>query len=105
MDEITQMKLALYDEMMERMLEINEKEAEMIENKRIYNYHLTKDDSFVYLDEQKDLKELNIKDQQIINEQNNLYNFNKVSTQLNKYKKTYNTLKYFAYPLKWLPFV
>ena len=107
-NEIMQKKLDLYERFFDEMLQINKEEAQLLHNKtleeqnRIKNQNI--EDNFIYLDEARDLKELSMKEQKIIDEQNNLHNYENLKTQLNKYQNIYSVAKYITYIPKWIPF-
>lgn len=104
--EIMQKKLDLYDKFFDEMLKINEEEANLLHNSMLESQikQQSIEENFIYLDEMRDLTDLNIKEQKIINEQNNFYNYEKLKTKLEKFQDAYSIVKYMTYIPKWIPF-
>jgi len=106
--EIMQRKLDLYERFFEEMKQIDEQEAEMCHKSMLEAENKKKnekiEENFIYLDEHRDLSELSIKEKKIINEQNNLHNYENLKTTINKYQNIYSVAKYVTYIPKWMPF-
>jgi len=104
-----QRKLDLYERFFDEMKQIEEEEAKMCHKSMLeaqYKKNNEKiEENFIYLDEFRDLNELSMKEQKIINEQNNLHNYDNLKTTINKYQNVYSVAKYFTYIPKWMPFV
>lgn len=107
-EEIMRKKLDLYERFFEEMLEINQEESKLLHNQALAEQNRIKsqniEDNFIYLDEERDLRELSIKEQKAISEQNNLHNYENLKTQVNKYQNIYSVAKYVTYIPKWYPF-
>lgn len=105
-NEIARKKLALYEEFYEKMRDLDEEEANMMHNYKLEEQYKNSkiEENFIYLDEMRDLKELNIKEQKIIGEQNNLYNYSNLKTQASKLQNVYSIAKYVTYIPRWIPF-
>ncbi len=102
MDEhaIMQKKIDLYEKFFDEMKEIEQEEIKIFNNSQNKNI----EENYIYLDEARDFKDLHLKDQRIINEQNNLYNYNQLKTKLESAKDIYSKGKYMLYISKWIPF-
>jgi hypothetical protein len=100
-------KIELYEKFFEEMKALEQQELNIIYTAELQlqkeGKNMTED--FIYLDEMRDLKDLTRKEQAIINEQENLYNYNKIKEKLNKYENVYSFAKYLTYVPKWIPFI
>jgi hypothetical protein len=104
---IIQMKLDLYEKFYMEMQQIDQEEIQLLHKSELeFQYRNSRiEDNFIYLDEPRDLKELNVKEQQIIDEQNNLHNYEELKVKVNKFKNIYNVAKYITSVSKWISFV
>ncbi len=98
--EIIQKKLMLYEKFFDEMREIEQEEIKIFNNSQNKNI----EENYIYLDETRDFTDLNLKDQKIINEQNNLHNYHQFKTKFESVKDIYTKGKYLMYISKWIPF-
>jgi hypothetical protein len=109
-NQILQKKLDLYEKFFKEMKEIELLEAQydnpdnfdIIENDKI---RTNLSNSILVINKGDKILELPQKDQNAIHEQDNLHNFLKAKTYLEKTSKVYSTLKYIINAGKWLLFL
>lgn len=103
MANIMQKKLDLYEKYFTEMKQISEEEKEHIEqmtkqkdgDKEWEAVGSGVDDDYVYLEETRSFDDLHLKDQKMINEQGNLYNYTQTKTKIDKIRGWYGTARYY----------
>jgi len=101
---LLQKKLELYEKFFEEMKAIEQEELDLQHKLYLQNQNKEIEEDFIYLDETRQFKDLHLKDQWIINEQNNLHNYHELKTKVEKVKDVYSTGKYLMYFSRWVPF-
>lgn len=103
---IMQKKLDLYEKFFEEMQAIEQEEIKIMHDQNYIDiYKNTRiEDNFICLDESVNLLDLNMKEQSKINEQNNLHNYEKIVTKINKFKSVYDVGRYMISIPRWIPF-
>ena len=96
-------KLALYEKFFDEMKIIEEEEVETLTKIEIMKTNNI-DDNYVYLDEVRDFKDLALKDQQLVNEQNKLYYYEKIKGKVDNVKNLFSMGSYIFTTSKWIPF-